>query len=98
MIACCAHSGICWASTYGDSSESGLVATIREVAVERVRPKAATVAVIIAGLAPILRGTYSEVMSRIVTPMVGGCSLRPWLSPCLIPASIACCAADISQL
>ncbi len=43
-------------------------------AVLRVRPKAMTVAVIIAGLLPILWGTGagSEVMSRIAAPMIGG--------------------------
>ena len=40
----------------GDSSEQALVAAIREGAVQRVRPKAMTVAVIIAGLLPILLG------------------------------------------
>ncbi|EJM57950.1 hypothetical protein PMI29_04658 [Pseudomonas sp. GM49] len=37
----------------GDSTERRLVAAIREGAVQRVRPKAMTVAVIIAGLLPI---------------------------------------------
>jgi Cu(I)/Ag(I) efflux system membrane protein CusA/SilA len=43
-------------------------------AVKRVRPKAMTACVIIAGLAPILwsRGTGADVMKRIATPMVGG--------------------------
>ncbi len=41
----------------GDSTERGLVAAIREGAVQRVRPKAMTVAVIIAGLLPILLGS-----------------------------------------
>ena len=38
------------------------------------RPKAMTVAVIIAGLLPIMQGhgTGSEVMQRIAAPMVGG--------------------------
>ncbi|HBX56033.1 MAG TPA: CusA/CzcA family heavy metal efflux RND transporter, partial [Pseudomonas sp.] len=58
----------------GDSSEQALVEAIREGAVQRVRPKAMTVAVIIAGLLPILLGggTGSEIMSRIAAPMVGG--------------------------
>ena len=40
----------------------------------RVRPKAMTVAVVMAGLLPILvgHGTGSEVMTRIAAPMVGG--------------------------
>ncbi len=43
-------------------------------AVKRVRPKAMTAAVIIAGLLPILwsHGTGADVMKRIATPMVGG--------------------------
>jgi Cu(I)/Ag(I) efflux system membrane protein CusA/SilA len=43
-------------------------------AVKRVRPKAMTAAVIIAGLAPILwsHGAGADVMKRIATPMIGG--------------------------
>ena len=43
-------------------------------AVKRVRPKAMTACVIIAGLLPILwsHGTGADVMKRIATPMVGG--------------------------
>ena len=43
-------------------------------AVKRVRPKAMTACVIIAGLAPILwsHGTGADIMKRIATPMVGG--------------------------
>lgn len=73
----------------GDSTERGLVAAIREGAVQRVRPKAMTVAVIIAGLLPILlgSGTGSEVMSRISAPMVGGMVTAPLLSLFVIPAA-----------
>lgn len=62
---------------------------IREGAVLRVRPKAMTVAVILAGLLPILlgSGTGSEVMSRIAAPMVGGMVTAPLLSMFLIPAA-----------
>ena len=51
---------------------------IREGAVLRVRPKAMTVAVIIAGLLPIMfgTGTGSEIMQRIAAPMVGGMITR----------------------
>lgn len=58
-------------------------------AVLRVRPKAMTVAVIIAGLLPILWGTGagSEVMSRIAAPMVGGMITAPLLSLFIIPAA-----------
>jgi Cu(I)/Ag(I) efflux system membrane protein CusA/SilA len=62
---------------------------IDEGAVLRVRPKAMTVAVIIAGLLPIMfgSGTGSEVMSRIAAPMVGGMITAPLLSMFVIPAA-----------
>jgi Cu(I)/Ag(I) efflux system membrane protein CusA/SilA len=62
---------------------------IREGAVLRVRPKAMTVAVIVAGLVPIFwgHGTGSEVMSRIAAPMVGGMITAPLLSLFVIPAA-----------
>ncbi|MBC8772538.1 efflux RND transporter permease subunit [Stenotrophomonas maltophilia] len=62
---------------------------IREGAVQRVRPKAMTVAVILAGLFPILigGGAGSEVMQRIAAPMVGGMLSAPLLSMLVIPAA-----------
>ncbi len=62
---------------------------IREGAVLRVRPKAMTVAVIIAGLLPIMfgSGTGSEIMQRIAAPMVGGMITAPLLSMFVIPAA-----------
>jgi copper/silver efflux system protein len=62
---------------------------IREGAVLRVRPKAMTVTVIIAGLLPIFwgSGAGSEVMSRIAAPMVGGMITAPLLSMFLIPVA-----------
>jgi Cu(I)/Ag(I) efflux system membrane protein CusA/SilA len=62
---------------------------IREGAVQRVRPKAMTVAVILAGLVPIVfgSGTGSEVMSRIATPMLGGMVTAPLLSLFVVPAA-----------
>jgi len=62
---------------------------IREGAVLRVRPKAMTVAVILAGLVPIVwsSGTGSEVMSRIAAPMLGGMVTAPLLSMLVIPAA-----------
>ena len=73
----------------GDNTERGLMAAIREGAVQRVRPKAMTVAVVIAGLLPILlgSGTGSEVMSRIAAPMIGGMVTAPLLSLFVIPAA-----------
>jgi Cu(I)/Ag(I) efflux system membrane protein CusA/SilA len=64
---------------------------IREGAVLRVRPKAMTVAVILAGLLPIVygSGTGSEVMSRIAAPMLGGMVSAPLLSLFIVPAAYA---------
>jgi len=61
---------------------------IMEGAVLRVRPKAMTVAVIIAGLMPIMlsAGTGSEVMQRIAAPMIGGMITAPLLSMFVLPA------------
>jgi copper/silver efflux system protein len=66
-----------------------LEAAIQEGAVLRVRPKAMTVAVIVAGLLPIFvgSGTGSEVMSRIAAPMVGGMLTAPLLSMLVVPAA-----------
>jgi len=62
---------------------------VRAGALLRVRPKAMTVAVILAGLLPILIGTGagSEVMSRIAAPMIGGMLTAPLLSMLIIPAA-----------
>jgi copper/silver efflux system protein len=64
-----------------------LRAAIIEGAVLRVRPKAMTAAVIIAGLLPIMlgSGTGSEVMRRIAAPLVGGMVTAPLVSMFLIP-------------
>jgi copper/silver efflux system protein len=66
-----------------------LLDAIREGAVLRVRPKAMTVAVILAGLFPIMwgSGTGSEVMQRIAAPMVGGMITAPLLSMFVLPAA-----------
>jgi copper/silver efflux system protein len=70
-------------------TEATLLAAIREGAVLRVRPKAMTVAVVIAGLLPIVwgSGTGSEVMSRIAAPMIGGMVTAPLLSMLVVPAA-----------
>jgi Cu(I)/Ag(I) efflux system membrane protein CusA/SilA len=62
---------------------------IMDGAVLRVRPKAMTVAVIIAGLLPLFvgAGTGSEVMQRIAAPMIGGMVTAPLLSMVVIPAA-----------
>jgi len=66
-----------------------LLEAIDEGAVQRVRPKAMTVAVIIAGLAPIMwsDGTGAEIMQRIAAPMIGGMITAPLLSMFVIPAA-----------
>ena len=71
------------------ASDADLLDAIREGAVLRVRPKAMTVAVILAGLLPIMwgSGTGSEVMQRIAAPMVGGMVTAPLLSMFVIPAA-----------
>jgi len=65
-----------------------VVEAIEEGAVQRVRPKAMTVAVILAGLAPLMwsEGSGSEVMQRIAAPMIGGMITAPLLSMLVIPA------------
>lgn len=70
-------------------TKEGLDDALYHGAVLRVRPKAMTVAVIIAGLLPILWGTGSgsEVMSRIAAPMIGGMITAPLLSMFIIPAA-----------
>jgi len=72
-----------------DPTREELLDAIREGAVLRVRPKAMTVAVILAGLVPIVwsSGTGSEVMSRIAAPMLGGMVTAPLLSLFVIPAA-----------
>ncbi|MFD1561418.1 efflux RND transporter permease subunit [Paraburkholderia silviterrae] len=70
-------------------TEATLLDAIREGAVLRVRPKAMTVAVVLAGLIPIMvgHGAGSEVMQRIAAPMVGGMVTAPMLSMFVIPAA-----------
>jgi len=72
----------------GPVSDRMLHEAIIEGAVLRVRPKAMTVAVIVAGLLPIFlgSGTGSEVMGRIAAPMIGGMITAPLLSLFVIPA------------
>jgi Cu(I)/Ag(I) efflux system membrane protein CusA/SilA len=70
-------------------TEQTLLEAIDEGAVLRVRPKAMTVAVILAGLAPIMwsEGTGAEVMQRIAAPMIGGMITAPLLSMFVIPVA-----------
>jgi Cu(I)/Ag(I) efflux system membrane protein CusA/SilA len=73
----------------GEADAPALLDAIREGAVLRVRPKAMTVATIVAGLLPILwsSGTGSEVMQRIAAPMVGGMISAPLLSLLVVPVA-----------
>ena len=56
---------------------------------QRVRPKTMTIAVIVAGLIPVMisTGTGSEIMQRIASPMIGGMLTAPLLSMFVIPAA-----------
>ena len=71
------------------NTHEDLYAALIEGAALRVRPKAMTVAVILAGLIPILigTGTGSEAMSRIAAPMIGGMLTAPLLSLFVLPAA-----------
>jgi Cu(I)/Ag(I) efflux system membrane protein CusA/SilA len=74
---------------FAGRAQGELLAAIDEGAVQRVRPKAMTVAVIVGGLLPIMwsGGTGSEVMQRIAAPMIGGMLTAPLLSMFVIPAA-----------
>ncbi|MSU46486.1 MAG: efflux RND transporter permease subunit [Lacunisphaera sp.] len=63
-----------WKKTGRLNTTANLRDAIYHGAVKRVRPKAMTAAVIIAGLMPILwsHGAGADVMKRIATPMIGG--------------------------
>jgi Cu(I)/Ag(I) efflux system membrane protein CusA/SilA len=67
---------------------SDLKDAIYHGAVKRVRPKAMTACVIIAGLAPILwsHGAGADVMKRIATPMVGGVMTSTLMELLVYPA------------
>lgn len=69
------------------NNAADLRAAIMQGAVNRVRPKAMTVSVIVVGLLPIMfsDGTGAEVMQRIAAPMVGGMISAPIVSMFLIP-------------
>ena len=73
-----------------ESPEASLLTTaVIKGAALRVRPIAMTVAVIIAGLLPIMwsDGTGSEVMRRIAAPMIGGMITVTLLTMLVIPAA-----------
>ncbi|MBP2171388.1 Cu(I)/Ag(I) efflux system membrane protein CusA/SilA [Erwinia toletana] len=70
-------------------SSDAMHRAVHRGAVLRVRPKAMTVATIMAGLLPIMwgGGSGSEVMQRIAAPMIGGMVTAPLLSMLVIPAA-----------
>ena len=72
---------------YNPKNKQQLREAIIDGAVLRVRPKAMSAAVVIAGLIPIMMGsgTGSEVMQRIAAPMLGGMITAPLVSMVLIP-------------
>jgi Cu(I)/Ag(I) efflux system membrane protein CusA/SilA len=71
------------------TNSAQFVQAIIEGAALRVRPVAMTVAVVIAGLLPIMwgSGTGSEVMRRIASPMIGGMITATLLTMFVIPAA-----------
>jgi len=71
------------------NDQGDLDQAVVEGAALRIRPVAMTVAVIIAGLLPIMwgSGTGSEVMRRIAAPMVGGMITALLLSLFVIPVA-----------
>jgi Cu(I)/Ag(I) efflux system membrane protein CusA/SilA len=80
---------------YEDWKKRGLMSNLAHLrdaiyhgAVKRVRPKAMTACVIIAGLAPILwsHGAGADVMKRIATPMVGGVVTSTMMELLVYPA------------
>ncbi len=73
----------------GQRDEAALRDAVVEGAVLRVRPKAMTVAVIVAGLLPLFwgQGSGGEVMQRIAAPMLGGMISAPLLSLLVVPAA-----------
>jgi copper/silver efflux system protein len=70
------------------TDELALREAIMEGAVKRIRPKIMTVAVILAGLVPILfsHGTGADIMKRIAAPMVGGVVTSAILELVIYPA------------
>ncbi|SDZ89805.1 Cu(I)/Ag(I) efflux system membrane protein CusA/SilA [Desulfuromusa kysingii] len=63
-----------WSDRGRMETRGDLVQAIHHGAVKRIRPKVMTIAVIIAGLVPIMwsHGAGADVMKRIAAPMIGG--------------------------
>ena len=70
------------------NNEHDLKEAIMEGAVKRIRPKLMTVAVILAGLVPIMfsHGAGADVMKRIAAPMIGGVITSEILELTVYPA------------
>jgi Cu(I)/Ag(I) efflux system membrane protein CusA/SilA len=83
------HAVAARAATGHLNNQRDLDQAIVEGAALRIRPVAMTVAVVIAGLLPIMwgSGTGSEVMRRIAAPMVGGMITALLLSLFVIPVA-----------
>lgn len=66
-----------------------VLAAMQEGGARRVRPKAMTVTVILAGLLPLMwgEGSGAEIMSRIAAPLIGGMISAPLLSLFVVPAA-----------
>lgn len=69
------------------NNKRDLIEAILTGAVQRMRPKAMTVAIIIFGLLPMMfgHGAGSDVLKRIATPILGGMITAPLLSLFIIP-------------
>ncbi|WP_031432860.1 efflux RND transporter permease subunit [Methylomarinum vadi] len=69
------------------NNHEDLTQAILAGAVQRMRPKAMTVAIIIFGLLPMMygHGAGSDVLQRIATPILGGMITAPLLSLFIIP-------------
>lgn len=83
---------------YKDWQDKGKLKTLADLndavehgAVKRIRPKIMTVAVILAGLLPVMfaTGAGSDVMKRIAAPMIGGVVTSTILELILYPAIFA---------
>ncbi|WP_321365600.1 efflux RND transporter permease subunit [uncultured Desulfuromusa sp.] len=63
-----------WSNSGRMKTHGDLIQAIHHGAVKRIRPKVMTIAVIIAGLVPIMwsHGAGADVMKRIAAPMIGG--------------------------
>ena len=80
-----------WQDTGRLKTRADLNQAVEHGAVKRIRPKIMTVAVILAGLLPVMfsHGAGSDVMKRIAAPMIGGVATSTLLELLLYPAIFA---------